>query len=148
MCGNVQHSVTSEVKVTAAFDKEKDGSGGSGSGDSPPFSSRLLARVEKSVLLHTPCSMRSLPQEQAGTVGASASGGSDDAAGWGGRDSEQASVVQACVLCSLVENAYIYLTLDGVEMQMHAEALVHVSALFLSGIVCRCKGGKCLNVFV
>jgi len=40
--------------------------------------------------------------------------------------------VTACVICSLVEDAYLYITVDGVEAQLHAEALLHVNSVFLS----------------
>lgn len=51
-------------------------------------------------------------------------------------EAEEPIEVPVCVICSLVENSYLYITVDGVETQLHAEALVHISSLFLSDTEC------------
>lgn len=101
----------------------------------PPFNSRVLAQAEREITMHTPGSIRVL---QALSLGESGSNSVKTPAERrkGSNESldteEKATLVPACVICSLVENAYLYITIDGVETQLHAEALVHVSALFLS----------------
>jgi hypothetical protein len=100
----------------------------------PPFDSRVLAQAEREIVMHTPGSIRALQalEQDGGSNGGAAKTPAERRKG-SNESQEKASLVPACVICSLVENAYLYITIDGVETQLHAEALVHVSALFLSG---------------
>ena len=105
-----------------------------------PFKSRLLARTERTIPVHTPGSIRAgQPPNQSGAPtpsdnrrkNSSLSDNNDVT------ESEKGTAVTACVICSLVEDSYLYITVDGVEKQLHAEALVHVNSLFLSGMILR-----------
>lgn len=127
----------------------------------PPFASRMLAQTERTILMHTPGSIRAMQsatsqQEHSGRGGGEGEGSSS---GRGteerererkGAVKEQPSEVTACVICSIVEDAYLYITIDSVATAateeggegetstevtdtLHAEALVHISSLFLSG---------------
>jgi hypothetical protein len=143
-----------EVKSSSAVsEKDRDREGGHEQAQAgpAPFQARMLAQTERIVTVHSPDSIRAL--QGPGEGGSEGGGGGKPAtpserrqsvemnSRGGGR--ERATQETACVICSLVENAYLYLTIDGVETQLHAEALVHVSALFLSGECMPGEGGAC-----